>query len=125
MEVLVALSKLEQAVRIREVAVAVWVHVLERTPDEDIAFADVRRRDGEANDPMHAGRYATFDHAAEVGWKILVAHHPVVLRCLAVDDEVWQCARVGNATRCKWRRGARRPDRGRLLGASARDRTKY
>ena len=108
---LMAGRELEESVRVAEVAVTIGIHVRERAADEHVAFADVRRRDGEADDRVRARRDAALDHAAEIGRKILDSHNPVVLRRLAVDDEVWQRARVRHAAReqrPEWNGGAHR-----------------
>lgn len=101
-EMLMAARKLEQSVRVAEVAVTVRIHVRERAPDEYVAFADVRRRDREADDRVSARRDTTLDDAAEIRRQILHPNDPVVLRRLPVDDEIWQRTRVGHAAREQW-----------------------
>src|SRR6267378_644352 len=69
-----------------ETVVVVEVHV--RVADEDIGVADVGRRDREANHPVRPGADAAFDRVARGGEEVLVAHDPVVLQRLRVDDQI-------------------------------------
>src|SRR5207248_100580 len=122
-EMLVALSKLEQAISVGEVPVTVGVHVLQRAADEHVAFPDVRCRDGKADDPMHARRNAPFDDAAKISGQILVTNYPVVLRRFAVDDEVRQGTRVWHSARFERWTGVRETKGRWLLRSSAGDGT--
>lgn len=94
MEMLMACRELEQSVRVGKITIAIRIHVLERTSNEDVTLPDVRSSNGESNYCVRARSDSAFLNAAEVGWEILDASDPVILGGLAVDDEIRQCGSV-------------------------------
>jgi hypothetical protein len=88
MKMLVTRRKLEQSVSVRKATIAIRIHVGERAAHENVTLSDVGGGYREADHRMSPGGYAPFLNAAEVCREIFHSRDPVVLRCLAVDDEI-------------------------------------
>jgi hypothetical protein len=101
-EVRMTAREFEQTIRVGKASIAVRVHVSERTADEDVSISDVRSRDGESNYRVSPSCHSTFLNTAEVRRKIFDACDPVVLRRLAVHDEVGQTYGVDCVLGHRW-----------------------